>query len=280
MSQLSPRVFHRLTRQRTAKSGNSRTPAPPVPALLVSVRDPLEARAAVAGGCDLLDVKEPDRGPLGMADRDVLVSVAHFAAACRGPEAPLPCSAALGELLDWTSGTTVFSLPTGIDYVKLGAAGIETTARWIEAWQNVQLRLDTTAQPDVRWVAVAYADWRIAHSLQPSRLLAAALSVGCRALLIDTFDKGSGTLLELIELTELQRLSQAAHQAGLMIALAGGLKRAQFSELVSVCPDILGVRGSACAGGCRTAPVSAKAVRALKRDLLTSFVTEGEAAGT
>jgi uncharacterized protein (UPF0264 family) len=278
VSQLSPRFFRRLSPQRSATAGNSQTPAAPVPALLVSVRDSLEARAAVAGGCDLLDIKEPERGSLGMADYDVMASVAQFAACCRGPETPLPCSAALGELLDWKSRTSEFSLPPGIDYVKLGAAGIDTPARWIEAWQNVQRRLETTAQQDVRWVAVAYADWRIAHSLEPSRLLDVARSVCCDALLIDTFDKGSGNLLELMELAELRRLSESVHQAGLMIALAGGLRRAQFPDLVTVRPDIVGVRGSACAGGLRTAPVSAKAVRALKRDLLTSFVAAGEAA--
>ena len=79
------------------------------------------------------------------------------------------------------------------------------------------------------------------------------------------------------ELAELRRLSDAAHQSGLTIALAGGLRRAHFPELVDVCPDILGVRGAACAGGRRTAPVSARAVRALKRDLLASFAAERDA---
>ena len=35
---------------------------------LVSVRSPEEALAALEGGADLIDVKEPSRGPLGAAD--------------------------------------------------------------------------------------------------------------------------------------------------------------------------------------------------------------------
>ncbi|GIS63269.1 MAG: hypothetical protein CM1200mP2_54940 [Planctomycetaceae bacterium] len=35
--------------------------------LLVSVRSGQEARAAIEGGCAVLDVKEPAHGPLGMA---------------------------------------------------------------------------------------------------------------------------------------------------------------------------------------------------------------------
>ena len=37
--------------------------------LLVSVRNASEARAAINGGADVIDIKEPDHGPLGMADR-------------------------------------------------------------------------------------------------------------------------------------------------------------------------------------------------------------------
>ena len=43
-------------------------PAGRTPQLLVSVRDLGEAAAALAGGADLIDVKEPIRGPLGRAD--------------------------------------------------------------------------------------------------------------------------------------------------------------------------------------------------------------------
>ena len=38
------------------------------PGLLVSVRSGAEAEAALAGGADLIDVKEPTRGALGRAD--------------------------------------------------------------------------------------------------------------------------------------------------------------------------------------------------------------------
>ena len=39
--------------------------ARPAPGLLVSVRSAAEAATALAGGADLIDVKEPSRGPLG-----------------------------------------------------------------------------------------------------------------------------------------------------------------------------------------------------------------------
>jgi hypothetical protein len=207
-----------------------------------------------------------------------MAAIAQYAAACRGSETPLPCSAALGELVDWTTERAEFSLPSGINYVKLGAAHIDSPARWLEAWQGARRRLDTVPQQGLRWVAVAYADWRTADSLEPSRLLEAARTTGCNAMLIDTFDKSAGNLLRLMEPAELRRLSDSAHQAGLKFALAGSLLPVQFAELIAVGPDILGVRGAACAGGRRTSPVSAKAVRALKRELLARFATDREPA--
>jgi hypothetical protein len=123
-------------------------------------------------------------------------------------------------------------------------------------------------------VAVAYADWRTANSLQPSRLLEAARTAPCDVLLIDTFDKSAGNLLKWMDVAELRRFCDSVRQAGLKIALAGSMRRAQLPELVAAGPDILGVRGAACAGGRRTSPVSAKAVRALKRELLANFAGE------
>ena len=40
--------------------------------LLVSVRSAEEAITAVKAGADLIDVKEPARGPLGMAEAEVV----------------------------------------------------------------------------------------------------------------------------------------------------------------------------------------------------------------
>jgi hypothetical protein len=261
-----------------AHATQARNPVAIVPALLVSVRNAREARAAAAGGCDLLDIKEPDRGPLGMADGEAMAAVAECTADCGVNGRSLPCSAALGELVEWESRESEFSPAPGIGYVKFGSANIDSAARWSALWQSLQHRFAIPALRNLRWVAVAYADWQAANGLAPSELLEAARTVPCDVFLIDTFDKSSGNLLKLMDLAELRQLSDSAHHAGLRIALAGGLRRAEFGELAEVCPDILGVRGAACAGGRRTAPVSAKAVRALKRDLLASFAGRQEPA--
>jgi len=59
--------------------------------LLVSVRGPVEARAAVAGGADVIDAKDPARGALGPVRLDQLAAIRRVVGAAR------PVSAALGD---------------------------------------------------------------------------------------------------------------------------------------------------------------------------------------
>ena len=62
--------------------------------LLVSVRSASEGVVAVLGGASVVDVKEPDRGPLGRADASVWRETRRVV-----PPA-IPVSVALGEIAD------------------------------------------------------------------------------------------------------------------------------------------------------------------------------------
>ncbi|MCY2963839.1 MAG: hypothetical protein NT069_09370, partial [Planctomycetota bacterium] len=91
------------------------------PRLLVSVRSATEARAALEGGCDILDVKEPSRGPLGMADLSV---IREIASAAQSLYPTVSLSVALGEARDWPPGCDFPELPDPVRIVKAGVAGI------------------------------------------------------------------------------------------------------------------------------------------------------------
>src|SRR5207237_9523523 len=62
--------------------------------LLVSVRGPLEARAALAGGADVIDAKDPACGALGAVSAERLAAIRRTVGAAR------PVSAALGDARD------------------------------------------------------------------------------------------------------------------------------------------------------------------------------------
>ena len=59
--------------------------------LLVSVRSADEVAAALEGGADIIDVKEPAKGPLGMAEAEVVAAVVDRV------KGKVPVSAAMGE---------------------------------------------------------------------------------------------------------------------------------------------------------------------------------------
>src|SRR5437667_9340081 len=94
--------------------------------LLVSVRSVEEAVAATKAGADLVDVKEPSRGPLGMAEAEVVGGVI----AAVGSKVPV--SAALGEWSPNATTDAVWHLELPLSYVKWGLAGYTAHPGWGE----------------------------------------------------------------------------------------------------------------------------------------------------
>jgi (5-formylfuran-3-yl)methyl phosphate synthase len=218
------------------------------PKLLVSVRSAAEAEEALAGGADLIDVKEPNLGSLGRASDAVVAEVVKLVAG------RVPTSAALGELRDW-DGT----MPAGVDFVKAGLAGLARTD-----WRTGldALRAGATG----RAVIVAYADWGEAETPPLEDIVAYAENVRSPVLLIDTFEKRGPSLIDLIRIPSLAKHIARMRQANGRIALAGSLDPSTAMAAASIGPDWIAVRGAVCAAG-RTGMVDGDCVRDLKRRL-------------
>src|SRR5438309_9918736 len=148
--------------------------------LLVSVRGPVEARAAVAGGADVIDAKDPDRGALGAVRADRLAAIRREVGAAR------PVSAALGDVRDDAMVAAAAAAAPGLAFVKLGFAGVTGEAHA----QRLARAVRRAVPAATRMVLVAYADCRRADSLPPARLVAVAAATGAAGLLLDTARKG------------------------------------------------------------------------------------------
>jgi len=245
--------------------------AMPIPQLLVSVRNLTEARAALAGGCDVLDVKEPSRGALGMADLATVVEIATLMLREEGPSQCVPCSIACGELDDWRTSDRVWQIPAGVRYAKFGPARLDTSRDWRKAWRHSRRLLDVDRDEATRAIAVAYADCRSAKALPPASILENAAEVGCSGFLVDTFRKNGCDVFQFLTVDELCRLSVQAREFGMNFALAGSLGLQTLPKTVDVMPDVIGVRSAACRGGSRCAAVSSTAVRGLKAAIAEAF---------
>ena len=220
--------------------------------LLVSVRSASEARAAVAGGASVIDVKEPDRGPLGCADPETWEAVR------RAVPPSIPVSVALGDLRDWVDRPAPpRSSFRGVAFRKLGFAG-SSGDDWHGAW--VRLRRSWGAGPS--WVAAAYLDAEDAGAPSIAEVRDAVLDdPGCEGMLLDTWRKGRPAPFGPIDADWLAPL----RDRGLLVALAGGLDAAAIARLSPIAPDLFGVRGAACRGVDRSGTIDPDRVRELRR---------------
>lgn len=215
--------------------------------LLVSVRSVVEAAAALAGGVSIVDIKEPSRGPLGRAESAVTAAIVTVVAG------HTPVTLACGELADGPVQVAEYfqevcrrlagrtPLPAA---VKAGPGRLAADC-WFEAFKTLQAALP----PRVEAVAVAYADWGSARSVQPELILAAAKEAGAKTLLIDTFDKSGPGLFDVAGVNTIRSWIALARQAGLRLALAGRLSCVEVAAIFQLGGEIVGVRSAACIGG-------------------------------
>jgi uncharacterized protein (UPF0264 family) len=211
------------------------------PGLLVSVRSADEALAALEAGAALIDVKDPSRGPLGMAHHEAVAAVAE---AVRGR---VPVSAALGEWCPDILTAAHWHLELPIQYVKWGLAGYKGGPGWGEDLLETRRQIPS----NVEVVAVAYADWEKANTAPPSEVARFAKRFRYRAFLLDTFVKDGRTLLDHMSAAEVADLVGGLKRGMVDVAIGGSLKLEQVAQLRSAAPDWFAVRGAICAGGKR-----------------------------
>ena len=237
--------------------------------LLVSAATPDDARAALEGGADMIDAKDPSAGALGAVSLEVLLGI-H--ASCGGAR---PVTAALGDAEDEarTEHAAERFAAAGTRFVKVGLAGTTSRGR-ASAFLAAAVRGATARGPGCGVVAVAYADADRAESLAPAALPALARAAGAVGVLLDTSDKQGPGLLGLWSPDRLAAWVTRAREAGLLVALAGKLEAGDLACVRETGADIVGVRGAACDGG-RAGRVSAVKVREL-RALLSLPLAQGD----
>lgn len=228
--------------------------------LLISVFHEDEVAAAIAGGADIIDVKNPAEGSLGASFPHVIRAVRQLT-----PEA-IPVSAAIGDVPDLPGMASLASAGAagcGVQYVKVGLMGPRTDEEAYTLLAAV-CRAAREQDPLVRVMATAYADADRIGSLPPAELPAIAAAAGAAGSMIDTARKGATTLLTELPVPVLEQFIDESRRAGLLVALAGSLGADDLPRIRALAPDIVGFRGAACTGGDREGRVHEHAVRRLR----------------
>ena len=215
--------------------------------LLISPTDEKEAIEAIAGGADIVDVKNPKEGALGANFPWVIKRIREITprsveVSCTiGDPSNLPGAASLAALGAAT---------TGVDYIKAGLRGVKTKGDAVFLMRNIT-RAVKDHSPDIKVVAVGYADAEKADSVNPLLVPEIAREAEVDVAMIDTAVKDRGNLFTALTMDKLLGFVESSHAHGLLVALAGSLIKQDLPKIYALGADIVGLRSAACTGGDR-----------------------------
>ncbi|WP_437190665.1 (5-formylfuran-3-yl)methyl phosphate synthase [Planctomicrobium sp. SH527] len=234
--------------------------------LLVSVRNAVEAEIAASNGVDVIDFKEPNRGALGMVQPEILDTAIRLVL---NKQPSLTVSVACGEVQEWGEPAS-FEL-SGVDYLKIGLAGLRGDVNWVEKWLQCREMLSQSVKrangTAPGWVAVIYADEDLAQSPPAEAIIDAAGKTRCAGVLIDTATKQGGGVFNYLTQGKIEHYRDLAHQQGMFFALAGKLSLADMTRIRQVRSDFVAIRSAACRDGNRIGEICGRTLSEFREQL-------------
>ena len=90
-------------------------------------------------------------------------------------------------------------------------------------------------------------------------------NAGFKGVMLDTMNKNSGPLTQVMAKTDIARFVRLAEGRSLLCGLAGSLRLEDIPELMPFQPDYLGFRGALCLEHNRTAQLSRSSMMQIKQ---------------
>lgn len=207
--------------------------------LLISVLNLEEARKALNGGCDIIDVKNPAEGSLGANHPKIIREIVRYV------NRRVEVSSTIGDLPNLPGTSSLAGLGAaslGVDYVKAGLYGVKEyddalkMAKWIstaikEYYSNTKL------------IICGYGDAEIVGSINPKYIPKIAYESNADGILIDIKTKSENVnIFNFLSKETIANIAEESHNYGLTFALAGGLNIDHVDLLRELKVDIMGVR--------------------------------------
>jgi hypothetical protein len=217
-----------------------------------------EALAVCEGGADIVDVKNVNEGSLGANFPWVIKEIVD---GTKGWD--VTYSATLGDL-PYKPGTAALAAlgaaTSGARYVKAGLHGVATVEEALEVMLAVA-RTCRDYDPSIIVVAAGYADYRRFGGLDPQAIVEVGRRAGADLVMLDTSIKDGKTLFDSLSPDEIAAFVDAAHAAGMKVALAGSIQREHLPILGEMGADVVGIRGAVCSGSDRNTTIRPERVR-------------------
>jgi hypothetical protein len=210
--------------------------------LLISPVDEKEAVAAVKGGADIIDVKNPKEGALGASFPWVIKRIKDVTSE------QIEVSCTLGDLPNLPGAMSLAALgaaTTGVDYIKAGLYGVKTKNEAVYLMQNV-VKAARDYNPRIKVVATGYADAERVGAVNPLLVPEIARKAEADVAMVDTAVKDGKNLFCFLTVQQLKRFVDNAHDCGLKVGFAGSLKKEDLATVYALGTDIVGLRGAVC----------------------------------
>jgi|TARA_B100000686_G_scaffold354057_1_gene462427 uncharacterized protein (UPF0264 family) len=228
---------------------------------MVSVQDLYEAKQALKGGADIVDVKNLQEALVGSAHPNVVKQIrdevpsAHHASVTLGV---VPDQIGTVSMAVYAAGTLdATSVKVGFMVSEYSVA-LETLLAAKEALAGTQTKL----------IGSLFADNLLYDGgIDPDLMVKLAKEGQCDGFLIDTLVKDGRNLFDFVPEERLKEMVLEGKELGMSTALSGHLKMSDLDELSRVNPDIVGVRGAVCQKGDRDSRVHWESVADFKKQL-------------
>jgi len=206
-----------------------------------------EASEAIAGGADIIDVKNPQEGALGANFPWVIKRIREIA------PRKIQVSCALGDVPNLPGSISLAALGAaslGVDYIKVGLYGFKTPREAVFLLQNVN-KAAKECNPKIKVVATGYADAERISTLDPMLIPEIASLAQVDLAMIDTAVKDGKNIFNFLAVKQLEKFVDEAHKLGLEAALAGSLRKQDLPVVYGLGADVAGLRGAACTNNYR-----------------------------
>ena len=206
--------------------------------MLASVNSLAEAHTILKTSVDIIDLKQPEQGALGALSTETVKQIVQAVNARK------LLSATIGDIpmqAEPVYKAAKAMADTGVDYIKIG---FFPGGNWLECLNA----LNQLSEKGFQLIAVLFAD------TQPEyKIIKTLKQHGFTGVMLDTMDKSKGSLLEIMQMADIESFVNSANHFQLLSGLAGSLKIADIPELIDLDADYLGFRGALCEGQNRKA---------------------------
>ena len=227
---------------------------------MVSVQNMEEAKQALKGNADIVDVKNLQEALVGSAHPWLVKEVRDYV-----PQ-ETHASVTLGVVPNQVGTVAMAVYSAGL----LNATSVKVGFMKTEYQMAVDILLaskEALNGTETKLIGSLFADNELYDGLDPNKMVDLAKDGGCDGFLIDTLTKDGRNLFDFMSEEVLTNFVYQGKSMGISTALSGHLRLDNLDELARINPDIVGVRGAVCSKGERDNSVYWEAVANFRKEL-------------